>query len=75
MIITTEHHARDSVPAHIRLRNTVWKYNSFEVRDYSLSYYQQAKRLVEHTYKGKYASHGRQATLGEEAENIWYQIG
>ena len=75
MIITTENHGSNGVPPHIRLYNSVWRHNQFEVRDYALSYYQQAKMFVEKNYPGRYASHGRSGTIHEGiAENIWYRI-
>ncbi len=74
MLITTFHPQTEFTPAHIRLRNTVWNKSEFEVRDWSLSYYQQAKAFVERLYKGRYASHGRPGVLGDEPENVWYKI-
>lgn len=75
MIITTEHNGSNGVPPHIRLHDTVWSYNKFEVRDFSLSYYQQSKMFVEKVYPGRYASHGRPGILNEGvAENVWYKI-
>ena len=72
LIITTEHVANGSVPAHIRYQDTKWNINEYEKRDYTMSYHHQAQELVERMTGKKMASYGRCGV--DVPENVWYYI-